>query len=270
MYRTIQTETWEDPWFLDLIPPAKLLFLYLITNTRTSACGAAELSLRYVSITTGLDLDAIRDAIAELERDGRVRYFPEHNLFVLRNFYRHQLAQSSAKYTIAARKAAAKLPPIAYAWVIELYPDLEYPTDTLPIPYVEGIPTFEKPRLTEQNRAETEQSRTEQGERARAKKPDALPKDFAPTANDRAWAETMPGMTPAIVDQMTRKFVGHYVSRGDRLVDWDAKWRVWAERESTQFIPKEKAATARAPTRNGGRTTEDMMAMARELEEKGL
>lgn len=53
MYRTLQVEMWQDPWFADLSPQTKCLFMYLITNPRSKPDGY-EMSLADIEADTGL------------------------------------------------------------------------------------------------------------------------------------------------------------------------------------------------------------------------
>ena len=52
MKRMIDTGTWDDPWFAELDPDAKLLFLYLLTNRRSTAAGVFEITARAMSSTS--------------------------------------------------------------------------------------------------------------------------------------------------------------------------------------------------------------------------
>ena len=86
MYRAIDCNTWDDPWFSELDPSAKLLFLYLITNRRSTPCGAFEITLRAASFETGIPRTQLDDLLKALAP--RVVWYPEHNAIWLRNFYK--------------------------------------------------------------------------------------------------------------------------------------------------------------------------------------
>lgn len=137
LYRTVKTDIWADPWFQDLHPQAKCLFLYLFTNSGVSACGAMEVSLSRIAFET--KIPAKRIAV-ELEAFGeKILWLPDHNLIVVRNFYRHQRSQSSENFTKAARKAMADLPEAAKTWIGGVYPEL---SDTHPQPIPNPSPTL--------------------------------------------------------------------------------------------------------------------------------
>lgn len=61
MYRQVDCGTWDDPWFADLHADAKLLFLYLLTNRRSTAAGAFEITTRQMAFETGLEQDRITE-----------------------------------------------------------------------------------------------------------------------------------------------------------------------------------------------------------------
>lgn len=63
VHRSIDCSTWDDPWFADLPPKQKLLFLFLITNRRLTQCGAMEITVRQMSFETGLDVAEIPNLV---------------------------------------------------------------------------------------------------------------------------------------------------------------------------------------------------------------
>lgn len=88
MNRQIDTGTWDDPWFADLDPDAKLLFLYMLTNRRSTASGVYEITRRAMAFETGLDLKRVDAALESIS--SRVQWWPELQLVWVRNFLRHQ------------------------------------------------------------------------------------------------------------------------------------------------------------------------------------
>lgn len=120
MQRMIDCGTWDDPWFADLEPDAKLLFLYLLTNRRSTAAGAFEITLRAMSFETGLTvarIDAILAGFGE-----RVRWWPQHQTVWVRNFFKRQAANE--KFTISARRHIAELPLEIQRVIASVYPNL--------------------------------------------------------------------------------------------------------------------------------------------------
>jgi hypothetical protein len=137
MYRTIDVSVWQELWFEELSPNAKLLFFYLLTNSRQTACGAFQVTQRAVCHETNLTAAQLRSAMATLSAINKVVWWPGAGWVLLTRFYRHQRAKASGTYEVAARKAAHTLPDDVYQAVTTLYPELAdqkrgypYPTDT--------------------------------------------------------------------------------------------------------------------------------------------
>lgn len=140
MYRTIEVGIWQELWFEELAPNAKLLFFYLLTSTRQTPCGAFRVSLRSICHETNLSAPDVGLAMADLMAINKVAWWSDTGWVLLTRFYKQQRAKASATYTVAARKAAADLPDDVYSALTTLYPELAdanrgyaYPTDTLPI-----------------------------------------------------------------------------------------------------------------------------------------
>lgn len=131
-YRSLDCGTWDDPWFADLAPNAKLLFLYLITNRRVSQCGSMEITVRQIAFETGLHGAEIPNIIEQL--GDRVKWWPDHSLLIVRNFYKRQRANTGDKFDLAAQKSAELLPDFARSWVYGVYPHLAPSGYTHPIP----------------------------------------------------------------------------------------------------------------------------------------
>ncbi len=122
MYRTLDTDTWDDPWFADLPAPSKLLFLYFVTNRRTTPAGVFEITERAMAFETGLDPATIAAALPTLAP--KVQWWPELRVVWVRNFYKRQRANSNDKFTQSARKALAQFPVCVQDAVGVTYPDL--------------------------------------------------------------------------------------------------------------------------------------------------
>ena len=56
----------------------------------------------------------------------------------------------------------------------------------------------------------------------------ALPPDFDPTPDQRAWAATV--IRASQIDAETQKFRDHFTANGKRMKDWNAAWRNWIRR----------------------------------------
>ncbi|HWV36405.1 MAG TPA: hypothetical protein VNZ55_12285 [Thermomicrobiales bacterium] len=120
MKRLVDCGTWDDPWFADLEPAGKLVFLYLLTNRRSTAAGAFEITARAMAFETGLTDDHIRDVLSSF--GDRVVWWPEHQIIWVRNFYKHQYANEN--FRKSARGFVADLPFEVQRAIGAQYPDL--------------------------------------------------------------------------------------------------------------------------------------------------
>lgn len=133
MYRTIDCDTWDDSWFAERSRDAKLLFLYFITNRRTSAAGCLEITNRVIEFDTGMDGDAIAGAMTDL--GDRVVWWPSLNVVFVRNFFKHQRRNSNREnFRKAAAASLEDVPELVRRTVWDAYPELEETTHTQPIP----------------------------------------------------------------------------------------------------------------------------------------
>jgi hypothetical protein len=151
MYRMVDCGTWDDPWFESLEPQGKLFFLYLLTNPRSTSCGAFEITPRKMSFETGIPQEQIETWLASWSP--RVQWWPEHQIVFLKNFYRRQ--SNSEKVRINAAGIVAKFPDQVRKAIYTVYPEFQSPDDTLSIPYPDPS---DKRNVTE---TETRQDKTE-------------------------------------------------------------------------------------------------------------
>jgi hypothetical protein len=188
-----------------LPPNAKLLFFYLLTNSRQTACGAFQVTRRAICHETNLTAAQVSKAMANLSTINKVIWWPDADWVLLTRFYRHQRANASKTYEVAARKAAAVLHDTVYQAVVTLYPELTakerasaYPPPTLPVP----CPTRAR---------ETETESVKQNQKQEA---------GTETAPDRARPREVPA-APATQPATPPRY----------SVPFEAFWRVYPRRE---------------------------------------
>ncbi len=85
-YRFTDTDKWNDAWFLDLKPLAKLLFTYLCDQC--DIAGFLELNIKKITFDLGADKQAIEKAMKEI--DSRILYSTDSRFIFIRNFIKHQ------------------------------------------------------------------------------------------------------------------------------------------------------------------------------------
>jgi len=219
MYRTIDTCTWDDPWVTDLKPLDKLLFFYLLTNRRSTACGAFEITLTAMAFETGLSSRQVSEGLARLAP--KVLWWPADRVIFIRNFFKHQSAQSNANnFAQAASKKLLDFPSHIQDVIVEIYPIL-YKEDTHPHPIPNPPPSLgDKVTVTVEVTEEEEKQK-----KPRAKAARSFPDDFEITDSMRLWAKkNVPGLdivaaTAQWADAMRSNTTKY------RYTDWEAAWR---------------------------------------------
>jgi hypothetical protein len=222
MYRTVDTSIWKDPWFADLKPLAKTVFLYAITNDRQTACGTFEASLKQMAYEIGVGLRQLEDALLSLAP--KVVWWGEHNVVWVRSFYKHQRAKSSGKFATAATNALTHFPLTVQEAVATQYPELGKGMDTLSIPY-------RYPMDTHTNKATEAEAETEaETEEPASFAPDAEKVEDLPIDEPEAMSNEID------LDQIARE-VGFTGDAGHQFDQWHAKhpgeqltanrWRGW-------------------------------------------
>lgn len=102
----IHTSFWSDPYIQDLNPDEKLLYLYLLTNERTSICGIYEITEKTMAFDTGIELKNIKQTVDRLIQAGKLRRY--ENWVYLLNFSKHQKSNPSIEQGI--ERAIKELP----------------------------------------------------------------------------------------------------------------------------------------------------------------
>jgi hypothetical protein len=245
MYRTVDSLTWEDPWFRRLEPDGKLLFLYLFTNSLIGPSGAMEITVEKMQFDTGLTGNRFSKALSRLQP--KVMWWPELDVAWVRNFYKHQRANSNDFFTRAARKAAlgfaAEVQAVIYGEYPELSSNNEGRNNPTPIPPTSHprAPTSDrgKETVTEQNRTVAV---TERETHAPAK----------PTHSDeqilgllldtamRSWAtENAPDID---IQEAANDFVDWLHEHNVVRADYVASFRRWLRREKRIVKPHTNGA----------------------------
>ena len=71
-FRQIHVSIWKDPWFLDLEPNEKLLFIYLFSNESASLAGIYELAFKVICFETSLPAKYVKDTLEKFEKSEKV------------------------------------------------------------------------------------------------------------------------------------------------------------------------------------------------------
>jgi len=248
LYRTIKTDTWRDPWFHALKPESKCLFLYLFTNPVISACGSMEISMGQVAFDVGMPVKKVEAEIASF--GDKVLWIPESSILVVRNFFRHQRSQSSANYTIAAKRAMDALPEKARVWLISANPELK---DTHPHPIPIPSPSQgDKGKEEEEDKGKGKEEGKEsipplppEGEsQTPPKRKHRLPDDWTPSDSQRASLADS-GFSVQEIDVETVKFKNYHLNKGDTGLAWNLAFANWMQ--NSRSFAKPNGAKAFSP-----------------------
>jgi len=96
-YRAIQTSFWQDPEYEDWDFLEKSFYLYLITSPYTLMSGFLRLSLKHISVDTGLSVDQIKKLLSHLEQRKKIRR--AGNFVWIKKFLKYQNLSGSKIYT---------------------------------------------------------------------------------------------------------------------------------------------------------------------------
>jgi hypothetical protein len=263
MYRLVDCGTWDDPWFAELEPAAKLLFLYLITNHRTKAAGCFEITTRSICFETGLTTDRVTTLLAAFGE--RVRWWPDHQIVWIKNFYRRNSGEKdNPKFREGAKRSIVSMPREVTEAVCKEYPELRYPldapsSDDKPLTSPLQAPPFklseEKIREESVNplcgegddsaadAASPPQQQPTPIESGRSKPRRAISTAFTVDDEDYAWAQSN-GFDWPTVDREFQKFKLYHEGEGRPKKDWHAAFRSWLLKSNDFARPSPAKATA--------------------------
>jgi hypothetical protein len=145
--RYVDTKLWSDSYISKLDPIEKLLFIYLMTNERTSLAGIYELPLKYMSVETGIESSMLENILSRFERDNKVVMFEGWVRLV--NAIKHQNT-NSPKIKLGIEKIISDVPT-------DVLKGLKFNSDTLPIEY--GYPMDEVSHIIESNIIESNKTK---------------------------------------------------------------------------------------------------------------
>ncbi|MFB6088921.1 MAG: hypothetical protein ABEK36_04040, partial [Candidatus Aenigmatarchaeota archaeon] len=82
-FTKIEQAIWSDPDFESLPKDAKLLWFYLITNSRVNYAGIYKISKRRMALETGID--NIDDTLSIVIDTLPIHYFEDQNIVWIKN-----------------------------------------------------------------------------------------------------------------------------------------------------------------------------------------
>jgi hypothetical protein len=150
-YRTLHTKIWQDEWFCELAPDAKLLFIYLVTNRAASVAGIYKLPEKFIIFESGVDPVRVRGLLAEFAAADKAYY--QDGVVWVKNLRKYQTYDGRANDNVKKRiqKDIDEIPCCALK---DRYMAYYAPADTPGIPMADpsdthGIPAAETDTDTE-------------------------------------------------------------------------------------------------------------------------
>lgn len=224
-YRQVQCSFWTDSFVLRLTPEEKYFYLYLLTNPKSSQCGAYEIPLQVMVFETGYNAETVTKLVGKFEEYGKVLFDPATHELMLVNWLRHNWIGSD-KVVARVIKDAQRIKS----------PRLRAELDTVLIGYGYGIDT---------GSLKKEDKRREDKEKVNGKHTDRackLPEDFQVSGEMTEFALAM-GLTTSVITSETEKFRDYHRSKGTAFKDWKAAWRNWM-RNVRDWKPPQAAKSA--------------------------
>jgi len=90
--RYINTVFWDDAYVSNLDPSEKLLFIYIITNPCTNISGIYQISLKRISLDTGIEKEMVSKIFERFQKDDKILY--KDGWIAVKNFIKHQNTNS--------------------------------------------------------------------------------------------------------------------------------------------------------------------------------
>ncbi len=130
-FRQIYISYWQDSYILDLKPEGKLLYMYFMTNSRTTQCGIYELPLKVIEFETGLDKETIKKYIQKFIEDKKILYSWGTNEIFLLNWLKYNPIEGP-KILACVKKELANVKNKGYIrGFLQIANTLKYPIDEL-------------------------------------------------------------------------------------------------------------------------------------------
>ena len=94
IFRQIQIDFWQDELVAEFTPEDKLFYLYLMTNSKTNACGVYRINKRIVAFDIGWNSETVEKMLNRFVGYGRIKYNPKENEIFILHWLKHNSAKS--------------------------------------------------------------------------------------------------------------------------------------------------------------------------------
>lgn len=185
IYRQVHTTIWQDNWVSELEPLDKLLWLYLLTNSKTTQSGVYEFSERYACFETGMSRKEVSDALQRFIKAGRIRYNQANSEIMVTNWLKFNSARSPKVAAVIDKELGSVKTRDFAAEIIKTCQQYEYPIrakladldtvsdgeNNVSIPYGYSTDTITQPEPSPEPSPSQNQNHHQQSEHADAADP---------------------------------------------------------------------------------------------------
>jgi len=253
-YRTLHTKIWQDEWFCEQEPDAKLLFIYLVTNRAAALAGIYKLPYKFIAFETGIPIKRIMSLLNEFGKGGKV--YHQDGIIWVKKLRTYQTYTGKASPQVQSRidKDIAEIPECDLKTQYREYQSTgEYPTDTVSIPYRETETDTETDTETETDTKTETPPAAKKPPRVRS--PDLLFDAISEVCQaDPATAGPQIGKVKAALLKADPPYTPEEVRQ------FGVDWWAWADRSAppTVWALKERIGSVRGgrPSDNGAKPNE--------------
>lgn len=89
IYKQIQASFWQNAFVLELTPEERYFYVYLITNTTTTACGIYRFNMKLAVLESGLSEDTIKKYLNAFENSGKIIISKMSQELMIVNWLKH-------------------------------------------------------------------------------------------------------------------------------------------------------------------------------------
>lgn len=107
-YRAIHTTFWNDPFIESLSIEERYLYIYFMTNSKTTQCGCYEISLKFMQYESNVKQEEIETFLKKMEKENKIIYNKENQEILIKNWLKHN-SFSSPKIKSCIMKELKKI-----------------------------------------------------------------------------------------------------------------------------------------------------------------
>jgi len=100
IYRQVHMKFWSDTYITSLSLEEKIVFVYLLTNEKTSACGIYEIELGRISFDLRFAPQTVKKILDKFIKDSKIVYSPATSEIAILNWRKYNYCRSPKLLTL--------------------------------------------------------------------------------------------------------------------------------------------------------------------------